>query len=170
MAERAPDVIALREENAHRAASAGSSWSGRRESRQTAEGIRPARSATSGAVSRLGPEARCTRADKPYARCRAPAFPRGAKEHEGRAAARDVHRDCAAPTGTNNHIGLASVVLDLRDANRLIEVFIGQSRVQDFVAATLEVRGLHAPGSRGPAVEKEDFHGRSLVWIALSLV
>jgi hypothetical protein len=39
------------------------------------------------------------------------------------------------------------------------EVFIGQGRVDDFVAVLRQVAGLDAARHRLPTVEEEDFHG-----------
>ncbi|MGD0897019.1 MAG: hypothetical protein ABR915_04225 [Thermoguttaceae bacterium] len=47
----------------------------------------------------------------------------------------------------------------LSDSNDLIEIVVGQGRVQDFVAVVFEVGRLDAARCRLPVVEEKDFHG-----------
>ncbi len=51
------------------------------------------------------------------------------------------------------------VELGLGDAHRLLEVLVGQLRVEDLVAVLRQERRLDPAWDRLPAVEEEGFHG-----------
>jgi hypothetical protein len=50
------------------------------------------------------------------------------------------------------------IELGLGDPDRLIEVIVGQGRVQNVVTVVLEAGRLDAARGQLPAVEEEDFH------------
>src|SRR5262249_26888846 len=55
-------------------------------------------------------------------------------------------------------IGPVPVVLGLGDAHRCLEILVGESRVENFMALQSQVAGL-GPARYGlPAVQEEDFH------------
>jgi hypothetical protein len=51
------------------------------------------------------------------------------------------------------------VVLGLGDSDSLIEVLVGEGRVEDLVAMLDQIGRLEAAGDLLPAVEEEDLHG-----------
>lgn len=73
-------------------------------------------------------------------------FQAGPKQHELCFAAVHVHGDCPASARSHDGLWMMLVELGLGDADGLDEIFVGQRRIADLVAAALQVRRLHAAG------------------------
>ena len=71
----------------------------------------------------------------------------------------DVHRHGAATAGADHDIGIPLTLFGLGDADGLLEIVVGQVRVENFVPVVFEVGRLQAARCRLPAVEEEDEHG-----------
>ena len=64
-------------------------------------------------------------------RRRSPSLPGRAEQHERRRARVDIHGHGPAPAGSDDDIGMVPVELGLGDADGLIEIVVGQGRVED---------------------------------------
>ena len=91
-------------------------------------------------------------------RCRSPLLSSGAEENERRVAGHNVDGNGTTTAGTNDNSGLVLIVVGLGDLNSCVEVVVGQSWIENFVAVIFEVRRFAATGDAGPAVEEEYFH------------
>lgn len=89
---------------------------------------------------------------------RSPILPSRAEQHELGTAAVDVHCHRATTGTSHNDMGLMPVECRLGNPNRLLEVLVGQWRVDNLVAVLNQKARLQAARFRHPAVEKEDFH------------
>ena len=74
-------------------------------------------------------------------------LPRRAEQDEPGLAAVDVHGDGTAPRRADDHLRLVLVELGLGDPDGLVEVLVGQLRVDDLVAVLARKVGLTPPGT-----------------------
>ena len=89
-----------------------------------------------------------------------PFLPSGAQEGERGVTRVDVHRHSAATRRADDDIGTMLLILGLGDADSFVEVVVGKSGINDFVAVRFQEGRLPAARNAGPAVEEEDSHDR----------
>ena len=84
----------------------------------------------------------------------APFLPGGAEQDQRRVMAVDVDGHRTATGRADNDIGMMLVILGLGDPDGFIEIFVGQSWVEDGVAVGFEVGWFVATWDAGPAMEE----------------
>jgi hypothetical protein len=87
-----------------------------------------------------------------------PLLPRRTEEDEFRLAAVDVHGDGSAPRRADDYSRLVLVELGLSDPDRLVEILVGQFRIDDLMAVLDQESRFDAARDRVPSMQEENLH------------